>query len=326
MRLCFLLILTFVLFISPVLNDPLKKSFYSYLLEDVREDVVDAALLNLPKRNNVDILKMCISMAHEKQTTSLSDIEAVFLIYKWITQNININCADYNKEESPVAVYKSGVGSFVGISALFNIMCSNMNIESVSIIGFNRRLDNVQKTKRLCTKVEHYWNYILINNTYYLVDPTLAGGFCYGTYFQKQYVDFYFGTKPEFLIKTHFPIKEKYQFLDNKISEEQWDQLNMRTPHFYMTGMKTITPENLNITPKNEKKIVITYADSFYNEGIKLNCGVLDKNYDISMINNDIQRVDGNIEISLENVGNDAIALLLYSSTAFTAALYNIIN
>ena len=115
--------------------------------------------------------------------------------------------------------------------------------------------------------------------------------------------------------------------MDNKISEEQWDQLNMRTPHFYMTGMKTITPENLNITPKNEKKIVITYADSFYNEGIKLNCGVLDKNYDISMINNDIQRVDGNIEISLENVGDDAIGLLLYSGNyGFTAALYNIIN
>ena len=102
MRFGFLLILSFVLFISPVLNDPLKKSFYSYLLEDVREDVVEASLLKLPKRTSVDILKMCISMNNEKKETPLSDIEAVFLIYKWITQNININCADYNKEESPV--------------------------------------------------------------------------------------------------------------------------------------------------------------------------------------------------------------------------------
>ena len=83
-----------------------------------------------------------------------------------------------------------------------------MNIESVSITGFNRRLDNVQKTKRLCTKVEHYWNYILINNTYYLVDPTLAGGFCYGTYFQKQYVDFYFG-KARIFNKDSFSNKRK---------------------------------------------------------------------------------------------------------------------
>lgn len=144
-------------------------------------------------------------------------------------------------------------------------------------------MDNIVKTKRLSTKVEHYWNYILINDNYYLVDPTLAGGFCYGTYFQKQYVDFYFGTKPEFLIKTHFPTKEKYQFLDNKISEEKWDQLIMRTPHFYLTGMETITPEKYNITLKDEQKIVITYDGSFYNEKIKVNCGVMDKNYGVSM-------------------------------------------
>ena len=326
MRLLFFLIFTFVLFIIPVLNDPLPKSFYSYLLEDVREDVVDASILKLPKRTSVDILKMCIAMANEKKEAPLSDIEAVFLIYKWITQNININCADYNKEESPVAVYNSGIGSFVGISALFNIMCSNMNIESVTITGFNKRLDNVERTNRLFTKVEHYWNYIFVNGTYYLVDPTLACGFCYGTYHQKQYIDFYFGTKPEFLIKTHFPTKEKYQFLDNKISEETWDQYLMRTPHFYTTGMKEITPENLNINPKNGEKIVITYDDSFHNEKININCGVMHKNFEVTMINKDIRRVNNNIEISLENVGDDAIGIILYSSTALSAALYNVIN
>jgi hypothetical protein len=326
MRLLFLFVFIFVLFISPVLNDPLPKSYYSYLLEEVREDVVNAALLRLPKRKDVDILKMCLAMKNEKNSTPLSEIEATFLIYKWITQNINVNCVDYNKEESPVAAYNSGVGSFVGITSLFNIMCSNMNIESVTITGFNKRLDNVKRTKKLCTKVEHYWNYILVNNTYYLVDPTLAGGFCYGTYFQKDYVDYYFGTKPEFLIKTHFPTKEKNQFLDKKISEEEWDQLIMRTPHFYMDGMKTITPEKLNIALKDEKKIVITYDDSLYNEKILVGCGVMNKNNEISM-NNDIQKIDGNIEISLENVGDDAIGLLIYSGkVGYTAALYSIIN
>jgi len=53
---------------------------------------------------------------------------------------------------------------------------------------------------------------------------------------------FLFWHKLEFLIKTHFPSKEKNQFLDKKIFEEEWDQLNMRTPYFYLTGMKTIAP------------------------------------------------------------------------------------
>ena len=85
MRLLFLFVFIFVLFISPVLNDPLPKSYYSYLLEEVREDVVNAALLRLPKRKDVDILKMCLAMKNEKNSTPLSEIEATFLIYKWIT-------------------------------------------------------------------------------------------------------------------------------------------------------------------------------------------------------------------------------------------------
>jgi len=56
-----------------------------------------------------------------------------------------------------------------------------MNIKSVNFTGFNKRLDSLEQTKRLFTKFEHYWNNILVNNTYYLVDPTLEGGFWYGT-------------------------------------------------------------------------------------------------------------------------------------------------
>ena len=100
----------------------------------------------------------------------------------------------------------------------------------------------------------------------------------------------------------------------------------MRTPHFYTTGMKTITPENLNINPKDGEKIVITYDDSFHNEKININCGVMHKNFEVTMINKDIRRVNNNIEISLENVGDDAIGIILYSSTALSAALYNVIN
>jgi hypothetical protein len=86
MKSLFLLAFIFTLLISPVLNAPMPRSYYSYLLEYVREDVVYASLLKLPKRTNVDILKMCLAMAEEKKTTPLSDIEAAFLVYKWIAQ------------------------------------------------------------------------------------------------------------------------------------------------------------------------------------------------------------------------------------------------
>ena len=162
----------------------MPRSYYSYLLEYVREDVVDASLLKLPKRTNVDILKMCLAMAEEKKTTPLSDIEAAFLVYKQIVQNIQVNCVDSNKEEA-AGVYNSGTGTFIGISALFNTMCSIMNIESLTIAGFTKRWDDVKNAHRLCYKAEHYWNYILINNTYYLVSQHYQVVFAKESSFKK---------------------------------------------------------------------------------------------------------------------------------------------
>ena len=98
------------------------------------------------------------------------------------------------------------------------------------------------------------------------------------------------------------------------------------TPHFYTTGMKTITPENMNIKPKDGEKIIITYDESLHNEKIKINYGFLNKNLEDININNDIRRVNDNIEISLENIGDDAIGIVIFSSTDFSAAIYNVIN
>jgi len=100
----------------------------------------------------------------------------------------------------------------------------------------------------------------------------------------------------------------------------------MRTPHFYTTGMKEITPENMNIRPKDGEKNVITYDESFHNKKIIINCGYLTKTLEVIMINNDILRVNNNIEISLENFGDDAIGIALFTSTSFSAAIYNVVN
>ena len=86
-----------LIFISSTLNKNVPKSSYSLLLGDIREDIIDSALLNLPKRESVDILKMSLSMADEKEKNSLTDAETAFLIYKWIAKNIAIDCYYYNQ-------------------------------------------------------------------------------------------------------------------------------------------------------------------------------------------------------------------------------------
>ena len=101
----------------------------------------------------------------------------------------------------------------------------------------------------------------------------------------------------------------------------------MRTPHYYLDGMKTITPENYKLNLKSEKKIVINYDDSIKDEQIRIALGILKKNYERIVTQKDIKKENGIVEISLENVDDDTIGLLVYSGEhLLTAAIYNTTN
>ena len=61
--------------INSTFNYNAPKSRYSLLLSGIRTDFVDSALLNLPKRTDVDLLKMSLLMVAQKEVNSLTDAE-----------------------------------------------------------------------------------------------------------------------------------------------------------------------------------------------------------------------------------------------------------
>ena len=142
---------------------------FSKLIDQIRKDIVGKALLNLSKRENLDILKMCLEMVAFKSTYSLNDTESAYLVYKWISQNIEYDSKGEKQGNSSTAittVYKTGKGGVTGITGLFNTMCSLLKIESDTILGLTKAFSNGIK---IITK-EYSWNYILIDNQYYLID------------------------------------------------------------------------------------------------------------------------------------------------------------
>ena len=309
---CFILI-----FISPIFNYNIPKSFYSLLLGKIREDIVDSALLNLPKRTSIDILKMSLLIVDEKEKNSLTDSESAFLIYKWIAQNIEINCYySIKNEESESTVYKSGKGRPSAISSLFNKMCSYMNIKSDSISGYYKTLNNSEYYKKF-SEAEHTWNYILIDNQTYLIDPSLGIGYCNNYYYTKSYSDFYFGTKPDILIKSHFPNDVNFQLLNKNITRSQWSSFVFIRPFFYLNSFKSISPESENINIKNDKKIIINY------EAEKKEIGIVDVT--MNFVNggkiyiSNINYLNGRIEISLDKWykvdGSNPMRIEIYSLT-----------
>ena len=68
---------------------------FSNLLDQVRIEVVDKALIELPKRESIDILKMALEMSSAQDQNSMTDAESAYFAYKWIGQNIDYDIDNY---------------------------------------------------------------------------------------------------------------------------------------------------------------------------------------------------------------------------------------
>ena len=232
---------------------------FSKLIDQVRKDIVKKALLNLPKRESLDILKMCLEMVAFKSTYSLNDAESAYLVYKWIEQNIKYDYEGEKNGDSSTAlatVYKTGKGGVTGITGLFNTMCSLLKIEADTILGLTKA---ISRGIKIVTK-EHSWNYILIDNQYYLIDIVksinLEKDF-------KRDRDFYFGTDPEAFIHFNFPNNNKWQLLPKNITEDEFKSMAYLEEGFYSIGLKTISPDIQSLGENKQIKIRLTSDKSF---------------------------------------------------------------
>lgn len=232
---------------------------FSKLIDQIRKDVVGKALLNLSKRENLDILKMCLEMVAFKSTYSLNDTESAYLVYKWISQNIEYDSKGEKQGNSSTAittVYKTGKGGVTGITGLFNTMCSLLKIEADTILGLTKTLSDDYPSKIIVN--DYSWNYILIDNEYYLIDVVKAIKLK-----NSNKIDFYFGTNPEASIRLHFPNDNKWQLLPKIITKDEFKSMAYLDEGFFSLGLKTISPDIQSFNTSKTYRIRITSDNSF---------------------------------------------------------------
>ena len=220
---------------------------FSNLLEYVREDLTNMAIIFLPQRTKTDLSQLCFRLSSIEKTYSLNKMETAYIIFTWIHRNIRLEYSNNTKyNQTPNIIFKTGKGRPNEISLLFKTMCNQLEIEAGVISGyvkFSKRIEN-----------DREWNYIKFNNTYYLVDVSYINWsrneeeislFFYD-------LDVYFGTKPEIFIRSHFPKETKWQLLNetNSISFKQFLSMAYLTESFYIDGFKTISPDSFYINEK----------------------------------------------------------------------------
>jgi len=197
-----------------------------------------------------------------KQLASLgkTDREKVRAIFRWITEHIDYNVMPggrgkkkphlfYNEpddsnlalpplnERVAAKVLNTRVAFCEGYSRLFKTLCDHAGIKAEVIYGYARTNNN----RRFA--VNHTWNSVFIDGTWYLLDVTWASGVVsYGNEYIRQYNDFYFLTPPSDFIRDHYPEDLQWTLLKDLPVYREFVQSPFRYSGFIKAGLSSYFP------------------------------------------------------------------------------------
>jgi len=161
--------------------------------------------------------------------------------YVWITNNINYDCRGYKMggglyQLTDVIAERKSICE--GYASLFKNFCDAFDINCLVIHGYAPD-SNIDKLDTGHFKSNHAWNVVSVNGKWKLIDATWGSGGCAGDYssFIRSFYENWFYTKPEEMIKTHFPEDSSWQLLDKPFTRKEFlDSIKKRNLAFAESG------------------------------------------------------------------------------------------
>jgi hypothetical protein len=151
-----------------------------------------------------------------------NDREKTRAIFIWIASNIQYDVENmfainfYEKrEEKILKPLKSRKGICENYAALFNEICLKSGIKSFVIEGYT-------KQNGFTDYIPHAWCAAIVDNSWYLFDPTWGSGYITGGVFHKKINNNYFMVNPSLLIKSHMPFDYLWQFLNYPVTNQEF--------------------------------------------------------------------------------------------------------
>jgi transglutaminase/protease-like cytokinesis protein 3 len=199
------------------------------------------------------------ALANRLTSSCKTDLEKVTSIFKWIAENISYNTtprykraiigeltAKYAREEltedtgalKPLnervaeTVLRRKTAFCEGYARLFTTLCDYAGIQSVLVPGYGKT--NLSKPGPRFG-VNHYWNAVLIDSAWHLLDVTWASGYVswQNDEFIQQYDAHYFLTPPEEFIRDHYPDDLQWTLLVNSPTPKEFVNAPFRQKSFY---------------------------------------------------------------------------------------------
>ncbi|NVO20807.1 MAG: hypothetical protein HXX13_13990 [Bacteroidetes bacterium] len=227
-----------------------------------------------------------------------TDKEKVRAIFIWIASNIQYDVDNmfainfYEKQEEKVSKpLKLKKGICENFAALFTDICLKSGIKSCVIEGYT-------KQNGFTDYIPHAWCAALIDNHWFLFDPTWGSGYIKDGKFVKKISNDYFLVEPTVLIKSHMPFDYLYQFSNFIVTNQEFYEGN---------------------TTQNKSKPFFSYEDSLrefekltYVEQLKSSANRIERNgIKNSMIFDRLQH----LKLEIEQDRQDRIVSLYNTAT-----------
>ena len=242
-------------------------------------DICRSIASSLPKRQKTNYSSLKDIM--KSKTENLSQREKSFIIFLWISDNISYDVDSYFAGRSvdctPEGVFKNGSSVCLGYARLFKDISDYLNLEVECVDCYAKGVS--YEVGDEIKSPNHEYNVIKLDNKWYPIDSTWGAGHTDGKKFIKSYNEFYFFANPELLIKTHFPVNDKWQLTQKKYTLDEFLNWPYIKSQFYTFGFEKCLPDKglIELKDSNNQKFII-YGNDMNKKGATCDVYLLEGN------------------------------------------------
>jgi hypothetical protein len=188
----------------------------------------------IPQEAERTIPTLAHALTHNKRTGR----EKSWAIFRWITANIAYDTDAYFSgrygSTRAEAVLQTRRSVCDGYANLFFALGRSAGLEVVKIYGSAKGAGDLSGT---IPRANHAWNAVRFDGQWHLVDSTWGAGVLEGRRFIRRFEPFYFATRPEHAIYSHFPQQKRWQQLSQTLSYQAFLALPKLYPAFFRLGL-----------------------------------------------------------------------------------------
>ena len=188
-----------------------------------------------------------------------------FAIYRWMTLNIRYHRDGFfghAQEEGCDAesVLKNRMSYCEGFAALFEQLCKASNIPARTVRGYAKCY--AYKPKQKFQEANHSWNVIRVGGKWHICD-TMSGAGYFGDdmMFHRSPNTHGFMVSPDVAALDHFPLEEKWLFLEEPFSKEEFENCAVPSGYLNEAGVELNSHKKCSYTIDSDHIEMIFYSE-----------------------------------------------------------------